>query len=181
MAEQNPHPTGSEHGVYLSFEVQDSNWADQANCDPLADEFFVTRKGSADPLKLKSKYCDSCPVIADCLADDILNGVSQATIRGGVNHGERLKMLWSITKNRPYVAPKEMPSYRYRNAGFAGQMAAWRSGIVNEIQEKEPVVFAIEKQIEAGTVVPDAYYAERAAELEKLRAQLSFIDSEELR
>ena len=179
MAEQNPHSTGSEHGVYLSFKVQDSYWMTRAKCDPFSDEFFVTAKGVADPLNLKSKYCDTCPVTADCLADDILRGVSEATIRGGVNRGERLKMRRSINLNRPYVPPAEMPAYRYRNAGFAGQMATWRSGLINEIQEKEPVVFAIEKQIDAGTVVPDAYYVERAAELERLRAQLGFIDSEE--
>ena len=177
MAEHLTNLTGSEHGVYLSFAVQDEYWALRANCDdPDADEFFVKVKGSADPLNLKEKYCRDCPVTEDCLADDILHGVSDATIRGGINHGERLKMRRAISMNRPYVPQGE--KHLYRNSGFADQMTDWRMGVVDEIQQTEIITTAIEKQIDAGTVSPDAYYETMQSRLASLRGQLITIDNE---
>jgi hypothetical protein len=68
---------------------------------------------------------------------------------------------------------------QYRNAGFDAQVGEWRERVTEQIQSKEVVFGALQTLIEAGAVLPDPYYVSLADDLQKLRQDLDFIQSEE--
>jgi len=82
----------------LSSDTRDQLWRQSANCGPTVAEWFwitghhVGRNGhvlSADNRRALA-LCDTCPVLAQCLADEVANPTPYAHIAAG--------RLWGVQR-----------------------------------------------------------------------------------